>query len=99
YGDHRDLHSFPTRRSSDLVGNPLGDADDFRVANGLFQDIQDAVGKEFAVAGNGAYDFDGVFSQLQFGVRYADRDSIFRANAPGGPGAPGGNRVTLVNSV
>lgn len=85
--------------TTDMVGNPLGDADDFRFANGLFQDIQDAVGKEFAVAGNGAYDFDGVFSQLQFGVRYADRDSIFRANAPGGPGAPGGNRVTLVNSV
>src|SRR5690349_22546771 len=23
YGDHRDLHSFPTRRSSDLSGAPL----------------------------------------------------------------------------
>src|SRR6266536_6170217 len=24
YGDHRDLHSFPTRRSSDLAGRALG---------------------------------------------------------------------------
>jgi TonB-dependent receptor len=85
--------------TTDMIGNPLGDADDFRFANGLFQDIQDSVGKEFAVAGNGAYDLDGFLSQVQFGVRYADRDSIFRANAPGGPGAPGGNRVTPVNSV
>src|SRR5690242_21305143 len=23
YGHHRDLHSFPTRRSSDLLGNPV----------------------------------------------------------------------------
>lgn len=85
--------------TTDMVGNPLGDASDFRFANGLFQDINDAVGKELALAGNGAYDLNGFFSQLQFGVRYADRDSVFRANAPGGPGAPGGNRVTPVNSV
>src|SRR6185503_19875653 len=26
YGDHRDLHSFPTRRSSDLFGEAVGDA-------------------------------------------------------------------------
>lgn len=85
--------------TTNMPDNPLGDANDFRFANGLFQDIQDAVGKEFAVAANGAYDLDTVVTQLQFGVRYADRDSVFRANAPGGPGAPGGNRVTPVNSV
>jgi TonB-dependent receptor len=85
--------------TTDMVGNPLGVAADFRFANGLFQDINDAVGKEFAVAANGAYDLESVFSQLQFGVRYADRDSTFRANAAGGPGAPGGNRVTQVSSV
>jgi iron complex outermembrane recepter protein len=85
--------------TTSMPGNPLGDADDFRFANGLFQDIQDSVGKEFAAAANGAYDLDSLFTQLQFGVRYADRDSVFRANAPGGPGAPGGNRVTLVSSV
>jgi iron complex outermembrane receptor protein len=85
--------------TTDMLGNPLGDANDFRFANGLFQDINDAVGKMFAIAGNGAYDLNGVLSQIQFGVRYADRDSVFRANAPGGPAAPGGNRVTLVSSV
>lgn len=85
--------------TTDMLGNPLGDPNDFRFANGLFQDINDAVGKMFAVAGNGAYDLDSVLSQIQFGVRYADRDSVFRANAPGGPAAPGGNRVTLVSSV
>lgn len=30
--------------------------------------------------GNGAHDLDGWLSQLQVGVRYADRDSTFRAN-------------------
>lgn len=84
--------------TTDMVGNPLGVASDFRFANGLFQDINDAVGKEFAVAANGAYDLESLLSQLQFGVRYADRDSTFRANAPGGPGAPGGNRVTQVSA-
>lgn len=83
-----------------MPGNPLGDADDFRFANGLYQDINDSLGKMFAFAGNGTYDLKkGVLSQLQFGVRYADRDSVFRANNPGGPAAPGGNRVTLVSSA
>src|SRR5687768_17868386 len=30
YGDHRDLHSFPTRRSSDLVEDQAGGRDDRR---------------------------------------------------------------------
>ncbi len=84
--------------TTDMVGNLLGIADDFRFANSLYQDLNDAVGKQFAVAGNGAYDLDGWLSQIQFGVRYADRDSTFRA-VSGGPGAPGGNRNTLVSSV
>src|SRR5438876_12230814 len=29
YGHHRDLHSFPTRRSSDLNAHPEGEAADF----------------------------------------------------------------------
>jgi len=84
--------------TTNMVGNPLGVADDFRFANSLFQDLNDAVGKQFAVAANGAYDLDGWLTQLQFGVRYADRDSTFRA-VSGGPEAPGGNRNTLVSSV
>lgn len=85
--------------TTSMVGNPLGQAADFRFANGLFQDINDAVGTQLALAGSGAYDLDGWLSQIQFGARYADRDSTFRANAPGGPAAPGGNRATLVSSV
>ncbi|MDY6947081.1 MAG: TonB-dependent receptor [Pseudomonadota bacterium] len=81
-----------------MAGNPLGAADDFRFANSLFQDLSDAVGTMFAFAGNGAYDLGGWLDQIQFGTRYADRDSTFRA-FQGGPGAPGGNRTTLVNSV
>jgi iron complex outermembrane receptor protein len=84
--------------TTDMVGNPLGVANDFRFANSLYQDLNDAVGKQFAFAGNGAYDLDGWLSQLQFGVRYADRDSTFRAFA-GGTDSPGGNRNTLVSSV
>src|SRR5438876_12191838 len=36
YGDHRDLHSFPTRRSSDLY---IRDVPDFPTAGILFRDI------------------------------------------------------------
>lgn len=84
--------------TTNMVGNPLGVADGFLFANSLFQDLNDAVGTQLAFAGNGAYDLDGWLSQIQFGVRYADRDSEFRAFS-GGPGAPGGNRATLVSSA
>jgi iron complex outermembrane receptor protein len=84
--------------SINMPGNPLGTADDFRFANSLFQDINDAVGTQFAFAGNGAYDLGSWLNQLQFGVRFADRDSTYRA-VTGGPAAPGGNRVTLVSSA
>lgn len=83
-----------------MPGDPLSSADDFRFANGLFQDLNDAVGTMFAMESNGKYYLeDSVFEEVQFGARYADRESVFRANAPGGPAAPGGNRVTLVDSV
>lgn len=83
-----------------MPGDPLSVADDFRFANGLFQDLNDAVGTMFAAESNGKYFLqDSFLKELQFGVRYADRESVFRANAPGGPAAPGGNRVTLVDSV
>jgi iron complex outermembrane recepter protein len=83
-----------------MPNDPLSSAADFRFANGLFQDINDAVGTQLAAESNGIYYLEGgFFSELQFGIRYADRDSTFRANAPGGPGAPGGNRVTQVDSV
>lgn len=84
--------------TTNMVGNPLGDADGFLFANSLFQDLNDAVGTQLAFAGNGAYDLNGWLSQLQFGVRFADRDSEYRAFS-GGPAAPGGNRATLVDSV
>ncbi len=84
--------------TTNMVGNPLGVADGFLLANSLFQDLNDAVSTQLAFAGNGAYDLDGWLSQIQFGVRYADRDSEFRA-VSGGPGAPGGNRATLVSSA
>ncbi|MDN4502801.1 TonB-dependent receptor [Alteromonadaceae bacterium BrNp21-10] len=83
-----------------MPGDPLSDSSDFRLANSLFQDINDAVGSQLALESNVTYFLDdGLFDELQFGVRYADRESVFRANAAGGPGAPGGNRVTLVDSV
>jgi iron complex outermembrane receptor protein len=84
--------------TTNMIGNPLGEADGFLFANSLFQDLSDAVGTQFAFAGNGAYDLGGWLDQIQFGVRYADRDSTFRAFT-GGPAAPGGNRATLVSSV
>ncbi|WP_324318125.1 TonB-dependent receptor [Povalibacter sp.] len=85
--------------TTDMPGNPLGDASGFLFANSLFQDINTADSSLFAAAVDGRYDLDGFISQLQFGARYGDRDADYRAIAPGGPGAPGGNRVTLVDSV
>ncbi len=85
--------------TTDMPGNPLGDENGFLFANSLFQDINSADSSMFAVALNGKYQLEGFIRELQFGARYGDRDSDYRSNAPGGPGAPGGNRVTLVNSV
>ncbi|HTU64921.1 MAG TPA: TonB-dependent receptor [Steroidobacteraceae bacterium] len=86
--------------TTDMPNNPLGDANGFLFANSLFQDINRAESTMLAVAVNGKYSLgEGFFKDVQFGARYADRDSDFRSNAPGGPNAPGGNRVTLVNSV
>lgn len=85
--------------TTDMPGNPLGDANGFLFANSLFQDINKAESSLFATAVDGRYDLDGLITQLQFGARYGDRDANYRAISPGGPGAPGGNRVTPVNSV
>jgi TonB-dependent receptor len=86
--------------TTDMPGNPLASAADFRFANGLFQDINRADSTLFAAALDGGYDLGtGFIRKLQFGVRYGDRDAHFRSIAPGGPGAPGGNRVTPVSSV
>jgi TonB-dependent receptor len=86
--------------TTDMPGNPLSSPNDFRFANGLFQDIDRADSTLFAVALDGAYDLgSGFIRQLQFGVRYGDRNAQYRSIAPGGPGAPGGNRVTLVSSA
>lgn len=85
--------------TTNMPGNPLGSKTDFRFANGLFQDINWAKSEQNAVALKGSYELDGFITSIDFGARAADRDSAFRANEAGGPGAPGGNRVTLVSSA
>ncbi|QJR79957.1 TonB-dependent receptor [Alteromonas pelagimontana] len=85
--------------TTQMPGSPLSDASDFRFANSLVQDLNDAVGEQYAFEGNAVYFMQGLFTELQMGVRYADRDSVFRATPPGGPASPGGNRETLVDSV
>ncbi|WP_443751302.1 TonB-dependent receptor [Asticcacaulis solisilvae] len=81
-----------------MPGDPLSSPSDFRLANGLFQDYNTSKSTMFQTRVDGTYDFEGFIKQLQFGVRYADRDAAFRA-VTANPGAPGGNRVTLVSSV
>lgn len=83
--------------TTDMVGNPLGVATDFRFANGLFQDLNRDDSRLKAIAVNGGYDLDGLIKQLQFGLRYGDRTSSHRS-VQASPGAPGGNRVTLVTT-
>jgi iron complex outermembrane recepter protein len=85
--------------TTDMPGNPLGDPSGFLLANSLFQDINSADSSLFATSFDGRYELEGFISELQFGARYGDRDADYRSVAPGGPGAPGGNRVTLVSSV
>lgn len=82
-----------------MTGDPLSSKDDFRFANGLFQDYNRSYSNMFQTRLDGTYDLDnGIFKQIQFGARYADRDALFEA-VTFSPGAPGGNRVTQVNSV
>lgn len=85
--------------TTNMPGNPLGSATDFRFANSLFQDINKANSKQEAVALSGNYELNGFITSIDFGARATDRKSEWRANNAGGPGAPGGNRVTLVSSA
>lgn len=86
--------------TTNMPGNPLGTAADFRFANSLFQEITRSESSQYAAKFDAAFDIESDFlRQFQVGVRYNKRDGDFRATAAGGPGAPGGNRATLVNSV
>lgn len=84
--------------STVMPGDPLSSPADFRFANGLFQDYNKSYSTEFQTRGDGVWDLDSVLKQVQFGFRYADRDAAFHA-VTYSPAAPGGNRVTQVNSV
>ncbi len=81
-----------------MPGYPLQSKDDFRFANALIQDFNQAESEANALAFDGVFHMDGgFFSELQFGAHYGDRDAAFLATPSGGPGAPGGNRMTLIS--
>lgn len=72
-----------------MPGNPLGNAENFRLANSLFQNYNQAESEANALHLDGVFHLDGGFiSELQFGALYDDRDASYRSNAPGGPRAP-----------
>ena len=81
-----------------MTGDPLSDPNDFRFANSLFQDINTSKSSLKAWRTDFSYDVESFIDQIQLGFRYADRKASFEGFA-GGPAAPGGNRVTQVNSV
>lgn len=86
--------------TTDMPGNPLGSAADFRFANTLFQEITRSESSQYAAKLDAAFDVQSdVLRQFQVGVRYNRREADFRATPAGGPAAPGGNRNTLVDSV
>ncbi len=85
--------------TTNMPGNPLGSATDFRFANSLFQDLNKATSTQDALALSGSYDLGGFIKSIDFGARATDRNSEWRANLAGGPNAPGGNRVTQVGSA
>jgi TonB-dependent receptor len=84
--------------TTDMPGNPLGDPTNFRFRNSFYQDLNRSDSRLTALSLNGRYDLSGVIQELQFGFRYGDRSSLYRA-VQAYPGAPGGDRNTLVNSV
>jgi len=82
-----------------MPGDPLSDPSGFLLANGLFQDYNRSYSDMFQTRIDGSYTFEsGFIRQLQFGYRYADRSATFRA-VTANPGAPGGDRKTLVSDV
>lgn len=81
-----------------MTGDPLSDPNDFRFANSLFQDINTSKSSLAAWRTDFKYDVESFIDQIQLGFRYANRKASFEGFA-GGPAAPGGNRVTLVDSV
>lgn len=81
-----------------MPGYPLSEAEDFRFANALIQDYNRSESEANALRLDGVFRLDAdFFSEVQFGTLYSDRDASFLATPFGGPGAPGGNRVTLVS--
>lgn len=82
----------------DMAGNPLGSADDYRLANGFYQYYSQADSTLFAAKLDGGYRFDGPLQEIQFGSRYANRKADFRA-VEANPAAPGGHLNTLVSSA
>ncbi|MFV0623495.1 TonB-dependent receptor [Sphingomonas sp. ac-8] len=84
--------------SFDSPGNPMGDPSDFRFAQGLNQNYDDAVGELFAIKGDASVDLDGVVQKISGGFRYASRDSTL-LSAYLGKLAPGGDYATPIASV
>lgn len=82
-----------------MTGDPLSNPSGFLLANGLFQDYNKSYSDMFQTRIDGSYSFEsGFIKQLQFGYRYADRSALFEAVTEN-PGAPGGDRKTLVSDV
>lgn len=63
------------------------------VSGGLFQPWDDSVGKELAWTTDIEYLLDGVFTKLDAGFRYADRDANFRAADLATSSGPGTGRI------
>lgn len=82
----------------EFVGNPLNDATDMRLRNGLNQNFNRSEGSLFQVRMDSRFEVGGVIDQLQFGLRFADRGAVSN-QALVNRAAPGGDSVTLLSSL
>lgn len=76
-------------------GSPLSNADDLRFAFGLNENRSKGVGELFAAKLDTTYDVGGLLENIQAGVRFASRDSVYQAAYRGAP-SPGGDYVTPI---
>lgn len=73
--------------TTEMVGNPVGDPAGFMFINSLFQDYRRSDSTITQAMFDGTYEVGSFLDEVQFGVRYADRNATFRGNLAGGPPA------------
>jgi iron complex outermembrane recepter protein len=78
-------------------GSPMSDPADYRFSFGLNENYTQGVGQLFAVQDDTKYDVGGILENIQAGLRFASRKSVYKA-AYLGATAPGGDYATPITN-